>query len=275
MPYVFPTPAMTQGMPPTPGRRDARPGRAVRLRHDDARRPRHLGGGPRRRRLRPHRRRPRDRSSSVERSRDHGVRALPTARPPRHPPGVRRLLLPQQRGRRRAGAARRRPRPGRGRRPRRPPRQRHAGDLLGPLRRRSTPRPTSTRAPGGSRTSSATPHETGSGDGDGRHASTCPLAEGTGDARLARRGRAPGRARRRQPTPWSSPSASTRPPTTPRARCWSRPTATPRPAACSGPSACRRWSSRRAATTCPASVASSRPTSTDTPPADGSGPTAP
>ena len=38
-----------------------------------------------------------------------------------------------------------------------------------------------------------------------------------------------GRVRRAAPTRWSSRSASTRPPTTPRARCRSPPTATPRP----------------------------------------------
>ena len=44
VPYVFPTPAMTQGMPLTASRRDARPSRPVRLRHDDPRRAGHLGG---------------------------------------------------------------------------------------------------------------------------------------------------------------------------------------------------------------------------------------
>ena len=58
---------------------DARPGRAVLLRHDDAGRPRHLGGRPRRRRLRPDRGRP-----GRRRARAHGVRPLPPARAPRH-----------------------------------------------------------------------------------------------------------------------------------------------------------------------------------------------
>ena len=125
MPYFFPTDALLAGMPPTPAGRDARAGRAVLLRHDDAGRPRHLGGGPRRRRRRAHRGRPRGRGGAG------GVRPLPAARPPRHAARVRRLLLPQQRGGRRRGAAGRRARAGRGHRHRRAPRQRHAGGVLG------------------------------------------------------------------------------------------------------------------------------------------------
>ena len=52
VPYLFPTPAMTAGLPARPRGRRARRRRPVRLRHDDAGRPRHLGGGPRGRRLR-------------------------------------------------------------------------------------------------------------------------------------------------------------------------------------------------------------------------------
>ena len=67
--------------------------------------------------------------------RDGRVRPVPPARPPRGPGDVRRLLLLQQRGHRRARhhASHRRA----GRDPRRglPPRQRHAADLLAPRRR--------------------------------------------------------------------------------------------------------------------------------------------
>ena len=120
-PYFFPTPAMTAGHAARAGRSRAHAcaGRLL-LRHDDAGRPGHLGGGPRCRRLRADRGRT---WSSARRAR--GVRAVPAARPPRHAGRVRRVLLPQQRGRGRRGAARRRPRAGRRRRRRRPPRQRH------------------------------------------------------------------------------------------------------------------------------------------------------
>ena len=112
-----------------PAGRPARPGRAVLLRHDDPGRAGHLGGRPGRGRRRAHRGRPGRRRGAG------GVRPVPAAGPPRRPERVRRLLLPQQRGRRRRGAARRRARAGRRPRRRRPPRQRHPGDLLGARRR--------------------------------------------------------------------------------------------------------------------------------------------
>ena len=62
------------------------------------------------------------------------VRALPSARPPRLPRRLRRLVLPEQRRGRGRGASPSRG-PGRGPRRRRAPRQRDAGDLLGPRRR--------------------------------------------------------------------------------------------------------------------------------------------
>ena len=67
----------------------------------------------------------------VARRRTGRLRAHPPARPPRHPAGLRRVVLPQQRGRRRRGPPRRRGREGRSRRRRRAPRQRHAGGVLG------------------------------------------------------------------------------------------------------------------------------------------------
>ena len=59
------------------------------------------------------------------------LRLLPPARPPRDALGLRRLLLPQQLRRRGSPAARGTGRARGGDRHRRPPRQRHAGDLLG------------------------------------------------------------------------------------------------------------------------------------------------
>ena len=63
------------------------------------------------------------------------LRAVPSARPPRRPGRLRRIVLPEQRGHRGSGAARVRRRAGGGDRHRRAPRQRHAGDLLRPRRR--------------------------------------------------------------------------------------------------------------------------------------------
>ena len=80
----LPDPGDDPGHAPDPGRGDARPRGAVRLRHDDPGRPRHLGGGPGRGRLRADRGRP-GQVRSVGASRPYGVRPLPTARPPRHP----------------------------------------------------------------------------------------------------------------------------------------------------------------------------------------------
>ena len=124
--------------------------------------------------------------------------------------------------------------------------------------------PTSTPAPAGSRTSSATPDETGAGDGDGATLNL-PLRRGHRRRPVAR-----GASRRSPsappaPTRWSSRSASTPPPTTRRARSWSPPTATPRPGACSGrsgvPSGARPGGRLPPAT---ASAAWSRRTSTGT-----------
>ena len=76
--------------------------RLLRVRHDDPRRPGHLGGGPGGGRRRADRGRPR------ARRRADRVRLLPAARPSRRACLLRRLLLPEQRG-------------GRGRRARRTP----------------------------------------------------------------------------------------------------------------------------------------------------------
>ena len=101
MPYVFPTAGMLDGLPATRAGRDARPGRRVVLRHDDAGRAGHLGGGPGGRRRRADGRRPRRRRRAAS-----AYALVPAARAPRDPPRVRRVLLPQQRGGRGRGAAR-------------------------------------------------------------------------------------------------------------------------------------------------------------------------
>ena len=81
---------------------------------------------------------------------------------------------------------------------------------------------------------------------------------------VAGRGRRAGRLGARAATPSSSRSASTPPPTTRRARCRSPRTATARPAGCSARTGCRPSPSRRAATTCRPSAAWSRRTSRGT-----------
>ena len=124
VPYLFPHPGLFGGGQRPRAGRDLGPGRAVRLRHDDAHRPGHLGGGAGRARRRGHRRRPRTRR------RARRLRVLPPARPSRDAHLLRRLLLPQQRRGRGRAPARRGAQPGRGARRRRAPRQRHAGDLL-------------------------------------------------------------------------------------------------------------------------------------------------
>ena len=95
-------PALLGRLPSPCPPRAARASRPVLLRHDDAGRAGHLGGGPGRRRLRPDRGRPGRRRVSGRRTRCAG-RPATTSTPAR----VRRLLLPQQRGGRRRGAARR------------------------------------------------------------------------------------------------------------------------------------------------------------------------
>ena len=272
VPYVFPTPAMTQGMPPTRGRGDARPGRAVRLRHDDPGRARHLGGGPRRRRLRPDRRRPRHRSSPVERSRD----------PRRTPSADRPATTSPARGTAAPATSTTPPSP-----------RRRCSTPATPGSRSSTSTPTTATA---RRRSSGTasdvlyasthvdpgagwfPHyfgharETGAGTGTGATLNL-PAARGHARRRLARRGRAPGRVRRRRDALVVSlgVDAAADDPESPLLVTADGYDAAGR---LLGSLGCRRWSSRRAATTCPASVASSRPTSTDTTLADGSAATA-
>ena len=223
-------------MPPDPAvALHADAGRLL-LRHDDAGRPGHLGGRPRRRRLRADRGRPGRRRGRRRRTRCAGRRA--TTR------------------RRRATAAR-------------------ATSTTPPSRpRRCAPPGTS-----GSRSSTSTPttatapqaifydradvlygsvhvdpgagwfphvvgyaDETGTGAGRGRHpqpaAARGHRRRGAGSTRSPSSPDWVGRAA----TPWSSRSASTRPPTTRRARCRSPPTATARPAGCSGRPGSRPWS---------------------------------
>ena len=127
VPYVFPTPPCWPGLPPRPGAVHARAGRycydtmtlvgpgtwaAIRAAVDVA-------------------------ATAADLVRRAAGRLTRSAgRPAITRPGcVRRLVLPQQRRGRGPGAARGRGGPGRDRRPRRPPRQRHAGDLLRPRRR--------------------------------------------------------------------------------------------------------------------------------------------
>ena len=90
------------GRPPSAVRADRRhrTGRPVRIRHDDPDRAGHVGGRTRGSRHRGHRRRPRPRR------RARRLRVLPAARAPRDPARVRRLVLPQQHGRRRGPPAR-------------------------------------------------------------------------------------------------------------------------------------------------------------------------
>ena len=129
VPYLFPTPAMTAGLP-------ARPAVAI---HADAGRFAYdtmtlVGPGT---------------WEAARAAVDCAVQAAELVvrgrglayalcRPPGHHATwsrLRRLLLPQQRRGRRGGAARARRPEGRDRRPRRPPRQRHGVDLLRPRRR--------------------------------------------------------------------------------------------------------------------------------------------
>ena len=155
-----------------------------------------------------------------------GVRVLPPARAPRHAGALRRLVLSEQHGRRGRTPARRAGRSGGRARRRRPPRQRHAGDLLRGPRRARRARSTSTPAPAGFRTSSASrarrvpaPTATcrwrpGAGDEDWL-AAVRALAQwargaprsGRGAGRRRRR-RATRRARCRSPPPASAPPAA-------------------------------------------------------------------
>ena len=120
----------------------------VRRQHADRRR--HLGRRARRRAL------GHDRGGAGRRGRSRRLCAVPPAGPSRRPRFLRRLLLPEQRGARRAAPARPRLRAGGGARRRLPPRQRHAGDLLG-ARRRAVRVAARRRPSRSTRTSSAMP----------------------------------------------------------------------------------------------------------------------
>ncbi len=126
VPYLFPTPAMTGGLP-------ARPAVAV---HADAGRFAYdtmtlVGPG-----TWPAARAAADcaltAADLVAAGEPAGLRAVPPSRAPRDAGRVRRLLLPEQRGRRGRGPSRTRVRAGSRHRRRRPPGQRHGGDLLRP-----------------------------------------------------------------------------------------------------------------------------------------------
>ena len=199
-----------------PGRGRARRRRPVRLRHDDARRPGHLGGRPSGGRLRP------DGGRPGRRGRAAGLRAVPAARAPRDAGRLRRLLLPEQRGRRGRGPAR--PRASSGSRVIDVDAHQgngtaaifyDRGDVLY----------------GSVHVDPAAgwfPHvvgyadEIGTGAGEGA-TRNLPLPEGTGDDALARGGAAssPSGPRREAARLWWSRWASTPRRTTRRARCWS------------------------------------------------------
>ena len=208
VPYFFPTPAMTRGHAADAGRpRLHAPGRAVLLRHDDAGRPGHLGGGPRGRRRRPHARS--TWSSPGERT------AYALCRPPGHHAtrdgyggscylnnaAVAAEAL-RDAGHDRVAVV---------------DLDAHHGNGTQAVfwergRTSSTARCTSTPAPAGSRTSFGHADETGGGAGPGRPA-TSRCAEGTGDGGVAR-GRAatsPRGWRRPGARRWSSRSGSTPP----------------------------------------------------------------
>ena len=210
--------------------------RLLRLRHDDADRPRDVGG--------------RARQPSTPRSppsisstggAPHAYALLPPAGTPRLPRRLRRLVLPEQRRGRGRGAA-----PSRGAvsacststRTTATGRRRSSGTGTTSASRRST----SIRRTAGSRTSSAS--RTSRPDSN----LNVPLAPGNRRRRLAR-GRAPGggvargRGARRLPRRRRGRERSREP-----AARDARPDSA-RPAASSARSACRRCSSRRAATT--------------------------
>ncbi|MEZ5191518.1 MAG: hypothetical protein R2734_02595 [Nocardioides sp.] len=176
-PYFF-RPALTRSRDAgPPGGRGARRGRQLCYDTMTLVRAGDLGGGARGGRLRAHRRRARD-GWRARRGRAGGARPVPSAGASRHPQRVRRVVLPQQRGGRGRGAARRGTRAGRDPRPRRAPRQRHPGHLLGPLRR-PVQVGTSTRG------ASWFPHVFGYADEAGeacrRQGDAQPLPPGAGD----------------------------------------------------------------------------------------------
>ena len=144
------------------------------------------------------------------------VRRVPPARSPRRRGALRRLVLPQQRRRRRAVPPRPRCGPGRDRRHRRAPRQRHAGDLLRARRRVLRLRARRSRRRAGSPTSSASRRSAATDAGTGYNRNL-PLAPGTGDDEWVA-GRCTTSSRRRAASPRtrsSCRSASTRPPADP------------------------------------------------------------
>ena len=126
VPYIFPHPGAGRRPPErSPAATAARAPAMFAYDTMTPDRPRHVGGGARGARRRADRRRARARGRAGR------VRLLPPARPPRDAHRLRRLLLPEQRrGRRGARLRADGGEPGRGHRRRRPPRQRHPGDLL-------------------------------------------------------------------------------------------------------------------------------------------------
>ena len=165
---------VTSGRPCARTHGDPRGRGAVRDGHDDADRARHVRRARVRRRRRAHRVRPR------ARRRARRLRRGPAARPPRRCRLLRRLLLPQQRGRGRAVPARSRRRARRGHRHRRAPRQRHPGDLLRAPATCSTAPRTSIPAQGWFPHFVGFADEQGAGDGTGANRNI-PLPPGAGD----------------------------------------------------------------------------------------------
>ena len=245
MPYIFPTPALLGApTPAVPAATWARTG-LLRLRHDDADRPRHVGGGARRRPTRAL-----TAADLVLGGAPRRLRLLPPARPPRDAHRVRRLVLPQQRrDRRRRACATRLGGPvaivdidahhGNG-----------AQAIFYERRRRAARAPsTSTRRRAGSRTSSAS-RARRRGRRHGREPQRPARRRARGDGRVARGGarssRAGRRARARALVVALGVDAAAGDPESPLAG--DARTATARPAARSARSACRPWSCRRAAT---------------------------
>ena len=195
VPYFFPTAGDARRHAARARGRRARPGRPVLLRHDDAGRSGHLGGGPRGRRRAP--------LTAVDLVAAGRAAAYALCRPPGHhatPAGyggscylnnaaVAAEAL-RAAGHERVG----------GRRHRRPPRQRHRRRSSGSAPTCSTGRCTSTRLPAGSRTSSGTPTRPAPARARVRPATCrCPRAPATRPGGRGRRARRVGRGRRLRP----------------------------------------------------------------------------
>ena len=253
VPYLFPTPGDDGRAARAAGSGRARGRRPVRLRHDDAGRAGHLGGGPGGGGLRDRARR---------RWSPAGTRlAYALCRPPGHhatPAGFGGSCYLNNAAVAAASLRDAGLRAGRDRRRRRAPGQRDRRDLLRPGRRAVR---VGARRPGGRLVPArgrVRVDETGSGPGLGA-TRNLPLAPGTGDpewlAAVARPGGLGGRGGLRGAGRVAGRRRGRRRPGEPAAG--HRRTATARRVAPRRRPGCPRSSSRRAATTCPPSVPSS------------------